>query len=323
MENIDERVVRIFDDMEKNYDEITDLWYSWLFSRLHYFVAKNLCKKWPTPPAKVLDVGCGTGFQSFIYASLGSSVCGIDISPALIHRAEEKARKEWLTENLELFEPSFSFVSKYSEKISAILANNYKKTPYVRPQFSVASAEKLPFEANTFDHVNCCGSVLSLCQSYETAISEIHRVLKPGGTFVFEVEAKYTFDDLWVIIDLLTRGSLHFESTLSEALAPFKTPIKEHITIDYPFGEDSNPVYMPLRLFSRTGLQRNLETAGLKPEKWTTIHSFTNIIPSTKLDTSKPSKFLSMIFDVLCHIEETLPMALPGCSLVVWGKKNS
>jgi len=322
MENIDERVVRIFDDMEKNYDEITDLWYSWLFSRLHYFIAKRLCKNWPTPPAKVLDVGCGTGFQSFIYASLGSNVCGIDISPALIRKAEEKTQKEWLINNLELFEPSFSFVSKYSEKIRTILTKKYKITPYVKPQFSVAPAEKLPFETNTFDHVNCCGSVLSLCQSYETAISEIHRVLKPGGTYVLEVEAKYTFDDFWVIVDLLTKGSLHFEPTLSEALAPFKTPIKEHITIDYPFGEDSNPVYMPLRLFSRTGLQHDLEIAGLKPEKWTAIHSITNIIPSTKLDTSKPSKFLSMVFNALSHIEENLPMALPGCSLVVWGKKN-
>jgi ubiquinone/menaquinone biosynthesis C-methylase UbiE len=322
MGNIDERVVRIFDDMEKNYDEITDLWYSWLFSRLHYFIAKGLCKNWPTPPAKVLDVGCGTGFQSFIYASLGSNVHGIDISPALIHKAEEKARKEWPINSLELFEPSFPFVSKYSEKTRTILLEKYKITPYVKPQFSVASAEKLPFDANTFDHVNCCGSVLSLCQSYELAISEIHRVLKPGGTFVLEVEAKYTIDDLWVIIDLLTKGMLHFESTLSEALAPFKTPIKEHITIDYPFGEDSNPVYMPLRLFSKSGLHRDLETAGLKPEKWTTIHSVTNIIPSTKLDTSKPSKLLSACFSALSSIEETLPVTMPGCSLVVWGKRN-
>jgi ubiquinone/menaquinone biosynthesis C-methylase UbiE len=321
MDNIDERVVRIFDDMKENYDEITDLWYSWLFSRLHFFIAKWLCKYWPVPPSKVLDVGCGTGFQSFLHASLGSIVHGIDVSPALIQKANEKARREWRLNELELFEPSFPFVERYSQKLRDTLLSKYKSTIYVKPTFSVAPAEQLPFESDTFDHINCCGSVLSFCQSYKKALSEINRVLKPGGTFVIETEAKYTFDDLWTIMDVFARGKLHFESTFSEAMKPFLTPMKEHIVIDYPFGEEANPVYMPLRLFSRSGLRGDLKSIGLKPLKWKTIHSVTNLIPSTKLDTAKPERMLSAIFNILSRFEEIWPK-MPGCSLVIWGEKT-
>lgn len=46
------------------------------------------------PPGKsnVLDAGCGTGSLSLVLAGLGHQVCGIDLSPAMIARAQAKAR---------------------------------------------------------------------------------------------------------------------------------------------------------------------------------------------------------------------------------------
>jgi 2-polyprenyl-3-methyl-5-hydroxy-6-metoxy-1,4-benzoquinol methylase len=52
---------------------------------------KNLLLNWlPKPPAKVLDIGCGTGSLSVLMAELDFSVTGIDLSPEMITRAEAK-----------------------------------------------------------------------------------------------------------------------------------------------------------------------------------------------------------------------------------------
>jgi SAM-dependent methyltransferase len=45
----------------------------------------------PTPPATVLDLGCGTGTLSVLLAWEGCQVTGIDSSPAMLERARQKA----------------------------------------------------------------------------------------------------------------------------------------------------------------------------------------------------------------------------------------
>lgn len=45
----------------------------------------------PPTPASILDMGCGTGSLSVILAGLGHTVTGIDLSPAMIALAREKA----------------------------------------------------------------------------------------------------------------------------------------------------------------------------------------------------------------------------------------
>jgi hypothetical protein len=63
------QIAAAHDRMAEEYDQLDDLWYSWLFARLHEFVADHL----PTSPGRrvAVDAGCGTGFQSFLLARAG------------------------------------------------------------------------------------------------------------------------------------------------------------------------------------------------------------------------------------------------------------
>jgi len=94
---------------------------------------------------KVLDIGCGIGNYLEELLQRGCSVTGIDISINMLQLS--KAR-----------------LQKYSSN----------------PPLSLADIEKLPFNNNKFDLVFCVG-VLEYLKTDEKALSEISRILKPGG----------------------------------------------------------------------------------------------------------------------------------------------
>jgi len=48
----------------------------------------------PDPPARVLDVGAGTGALSLLAAELGHRVTGVDLSPGMLDRARAKAEAQ-------------------------------------------------------------------------------------------------------------------------------------------------------------------------------------------------------------------------------------
>ncbi|MEE2658925.1 MAG: class I SAM-dependent methyltransferase [Candidatus Latescibacterota bacterium] len=100
---------------------------------------------------QVLEYGCGPGSCAFDLARSGASVTGIDISPAAIELASERAEREDL-ENGEI-------------------------------RFRVMNAEQLEFENGAFDRV--CGSGILHHLEMSAAMAEISRVLRPQGTGVF------------------------------------------------------------------------------------------------------------------------------------------
>jgi len=111
---------------------------------------------------RVLDAGCGEGLNTRLFAQCGATVVGVDVSPNMIEaaRAEETRRP---------------------------LGIGYE----------VASMNDLSlFEDATFD---TCLSTMALmdCADYPGAIREIHRVLRPGGLFAFNVcHPCFTYDIL-------------------------------------------------------------------------------------------------------------------------------
>lgn len=104
---------------------------------------------------RLLDVGCGDGTLLFKVAGSFNELHGIDISTARIRKAEREAGKKFGRKN------KFNFTS--------FNAN-----------------ERLPFDDSTFDAVTCVAVIEHVFDPY-FIVTEINRVLKPGGVFVSEV----------------------------------------------------------------------------------------------------------------------------------------
>lgn len=96
----------------------------------------------------VLEIGCGIGTDGHEFAKNGARYVGIDLTPNSIKLSKERFK---------LFN--------------------------VKGSFKVVNAEeKLPFPDNSFDHIYSFG-VIHHTPNPEAIVNEMHRVLRPGGTF--------------------------------------------------------------------------------------------------------------------------------------------
>ncbi|MBY0378340.1 MAG: class I SAM-dependent methyltransferase [Gammaproteobacteria bacterium] len=105
----------------------------------------------PMPDLKVLDVATGAGHTACAVAPLVKEVVAIDLTPEMIDRTLEQAKAKEIT-NL---------------------------------TGRVMDVEKLEFENESFDAVTCRIAPHHF-RYMKKALSEIHRVLKVGGTFILE-----------------------------------------------------------------------------------------------------------------------------------------
>jgi 2-polyprenyl-6-hydroxyphenyl methylase/3-demethylubiquinone-9 3-methyltransferase len=99
---------------------------------------------------KTLDVGCGGGLLAEELARLGCDVTGIDPSEKSLETARAHAR----TAGLDI-------------------------------EYRQGTGERIPFPDGAFDVVYCC-DVLEHVADLGKVVSEISRVLKPGGVFLYD-----------------------------------------------------------------------------------------------------------------------------------------
>lgn len=120
----------------------------------------------------LLEVGCGIGIDLVCFARAGARVCGVDLS----HTAIELARR-----NLD------------QNQLPADL--------------KVMNGECLEYSQDTFDVVYAHG-VLPYTADARKMVSEVQRVLKPGGEAILMVYNKFSWLNL---MSLLTRVPLEHE----------------------------------------------------------------------------------------------------------------
>jgi ubiquinone/menaquinone biosynthesis C-methylase UbiE len=309
----------IFYNNLQSYDNIVDLYYSWLYSRIHYLISTYIIDLYR--PKKILDVGCGTGFQSYLHALGGSAVMGVDISKKMIHIAKRKIKNNGSldTSKLVLFPEKFEFVKKYNNSINSIFRKigSNKNTP----NFIMADVYSLPFSDRTFDHINCCGSVLSLIDHHQPALKEISRVLKSGGTIFMEIESRWNLDLFWTIINSIIKNKLGFNCSLHESFKSILINPLDNIAIDYPYGDYQTPLNIRLKLYTDHKIKKDFYHLGWNVVRSLTIHSVTNLIPSVIMRREYPSKILIKIFKILCTLEESIPFQFGGCSKIFILKK--
>ena len=161
-------------ETEEFYDSEDELYRSFWDSEgsLHWGYFENLdsaspdeflgaCQRWNqhmlqrsgiTKESKVLDLGCGNGNTAvWLAQQTGCEVVGIDISQVRIDNARDKS----------------------------------KSHPTLNLSFHKASATNLPFADGEFTHVWSQATIYHI-HDRNTALKEIHRVLKEGGTLLFD-----------------------------------------------------------------------------------------------------------------------------------------
>lgn len=118
--------------------------------------------------SRVLDLGCATGGISLAFAERADSVTGLDYNPEEVARARQRTGRE----------------SGFSRGV----------------HFGVASAPSLPLESRSHDITVLIGVLeymglsqpqLHPVEAQRRALSEIARVLKPGGTLLLATENRW------------------------------------------------------------------------------------------------------------------------------------
>jgi 2-polyprenyl-6-hydroxyphenyl methylase / 3-demethylubiquinone-9 3-methyltransferase len=172
MQKVSEEIYsRIDNDI---YNEKEDTWWdpeSFLYliktiinpSRVNY--ARQIFEQLGINPEdkNVLEVGCGGGI-----------LC------------EEIAKMGFITNGIDPSEEALNIAMKHSEDNHLII--KYQK----------GTGENIPFENNTFDIVLCC-DVLEHVRDLPKVISEISRVLKNGGIFIYDTFNRTFFSKISTI----------------------------------------------------------------------------------------------------------------------------
>lgn len=137
------------------------------FSRLFPYEAYG-------PNAKILEIGCGLGTMSMLWAQNGNNITSVDLNPTSI--TQTKHRFEQLGLSGDIHEED---------------------------------ANQLSFQENTFDYAYSWG-VLHHSPQLERSIAEMMRVIRPGGGFGIMLYHRNSF--LHNYMTRYIEGFLHYEN---------------------------------------------------------------------------------------------------------------
>ncbi|MEX2451858.1 MAG: class I SAM-dependent methyltransferase [Rhodospirillales bacterium] len=136
---------------------------------------------------RVLEIGCGAGGHSALFASYGAVMTSVDITPSRVNSTQYK----------------FDLLGDAGRLCRAMQAD----------------AENLPFEDSAFEIVYSNG-VLHHTLDTEKALEEVFRVLKPGGRAVIMLYCKSSWQywfNLWFCVGIILGRSFGDPNWLGKA----------------------------------------------------------------------------------------------------------
>ena len=143
-----EQVTQMFDTISGNFDDLNRVISFGIDVKWRKNVLKLVAEKKPTT---ILDIATGTGDLAILMAATNAEkIIGLDISAGMLEVGKKK-----ITEK------------KLDNKIEMVLGDS----------------ENIPFENDYFDAITVAFGVRNF-ENLEVGLSEILRVLKPGGRFV-------------------------------------------------------------------------------------------------------------------------------------------
>lgn len=221
--NKKKQVEKMFDTISTNYDG------------LNRVISFGIDVKWRkkvvnlvgnTNPDAVLDIATGTGDLAINLTKTGAKkIVGLDLSEGMLAVGRKKISEKKLSKQIQMVQ---------------------------------GDSEALPFEDSSFDAITVAFGVRNF-EDLEKGLSEIYRVLKPGGIFVVletSVPTKFPFKQgyhfytrnlLPVIGKLFSKDKVAY-SYLSESAAAF------------PYGENFNNI---LRKIGFTNIEDKPQTMGV------------------------------------------------------------
>ncbi|CAM1344680.1 bifunctional demethylmenaquinone methyltransferase/2-methoxy-6-polyprenyl-1,4-benzoquinol methylase UbiE [Tenacibaculum amylolyticum] len=143
-----QQVTQMFDAISENYDGLNRVISLGIDVSWRKKVVKLVSEK---SPKQILDIATGTGDLALMMASLNpEKIVGLDISPGMLEVGKQKVTKANLSDKIEMV---------------------------------VGDSENIPFNDNTFDAITVSFGVRNF-ENLDKGLTEIYRVLKPGGKFV-------------------------------------------------------------------------------------------------------------------------------------------
>lgn len=143
-----EQVAKMFDTISGNYDSLNRVISFGIDVKWRKKVLQLVTK---TNPENVLDIATGTGDLAILMAQTGAKkIIGLDISAGMLEIGKKKIEEKKLSQTIEMV---------------------------------LGDSENIPFEDHFFDAITVAFGVRNF-EHLEKGLSEILRVLKPGGVFV-------------------------------------------------------------------------------------------------------------------------------------------
>ncbi len=142
------QVTKMFDAISDNYDGLNRVISFGIDIKWRKRVV-NIVKQ--EKPGRILDIATGTGDLAIALSQVGADkITGLDISPGMLQIGKEKVQAKGLSNSIEMV---------------------------------VGDSEALQFNDESFDAVTVAFGVRNF-ETLETGLSEIYRVLRPGGVLV-------------------------------------------------------------------------------------------------------------------------------------------